>query len=337
MLAPIAAERPTIVLGGVLRVPVRRRQGTIAEAVRRLDEAGVGIDDVAVHRPTLDDVFLALTGHAAEEADEEARPTAARRRDDRLRYAVSDTLVLAERNLLRIPRAPDLLISFTVQPIMFVLLFAYVFGGAITRPGFDYIDFLMPGIIAQTMAFGGFVTALGLADDLKKGLIDRFRSLPMARSAVLAGRTLADVATNMISLAIMIIVGLHRRLLVRRAACPDPRRHRPDAALRLRLLLDLRLVGLTASSPESAQALGFILIFPLTFISSAFVPVDSMPAGLQTFAEANPFTTVVNAMRALCLGAPAGNEVWGAVALVARHRDHLCPLSVARYRRAVTR
>ena len=122
--------------------------------------------------------------------------------------AVSDTLVLARRNLLRIPRAPDLLLSFTVQPVMFVLLFVYVFGGAIETPGFeDYTDFLMPGIIVQTMSFGGFVTALGLAEDLKKGLIDRFRSLPMSRSAVLAGRTLADVATNIVSLAVMISVG----------------------------------------------------------------------------------------------------------------------------------
>ena len=125
-----------------------------------------------------------------------------------LAMAVSDTMVLARRNLLRIPRAPDLLLSFTVQPIMFVLLFVYVFGGAISTPGYDYVDFLMPGIIVQTMAFGGFVTALGLAEDLKKGLIDRFRSLPIARSAVLAGRTLADVATNVISLVIMLVVGI---------------------------------------------------------------------------------------------------------------------------------
>ena len=126
-----------------------------------------------------------------------------------LSYAFSDTMVLARRSLLRIPRAPDLLLSFTVQPIMFVLLFVYVFGGAIETPGYDdYVDFLMPGIIVQTMSFGGFVTALGLAEDLKKGLIDRFRSLPMARSAVLGGRTLADVATNLLSLAVMIAVGL---------------------------------------------------------------------------------------------------------------------------------
>src|SRR5713226_6285724 len=117
-----------------------------------------------------------------------------------MRRLVSDTMIIAERNLVRLPRAPDLLLAFTVQPIMFVLLFAYVFGGAIPTPGHSYIDFLIPGILVQTMAFGGFVTAMGIAEDLRKGLIDRFRSLPMARSAVLAGRTLSDIATNAISI-----------------------------------------------------------------------------------------------------------------------------------------
>ena len=125
-----------------------------------------------------------------------------------LRYGVSDTLVLARRSLLRIPRQPDLLVGFTVQPILFVLLFVYVFGGAIQTPGFDYVDFLMPGIIVQSICFGGFVTALGLADDLKKGLMDRFRSLPMTRSALLTGRTLGDVVTNVFQLVVMLAVGL---------------------------------------------------------------------------------------------------------------------------------
>jgi len=253
-----------------------------------------------------------------------------------VRYAAADTMVIAHRNLLRIPRAPDLLISFTVQPIMFVLLFAFVFGGAIDTPGFDYIDFLMPGIVAQTMAFGGFVTALSLADDLKKGLIDRFRSLPMARSAVLAGRTLADVATNMLSLAIMVAVGLIIGFTFHASALEVA------AGVGLMLLFGFAfswifaMFGLLASSPESAQAMGFIIIFPLTFISSAFVPVESMPAGLQWFAEVNPFTVVVDAMRALWLGAPAGNSVWGAVAWSVGIIAVVAPLAVSRYRRAVT-
>jgi ABC transporter DrrB family efflux protein len=252
-------------------------------------------------------------------------------------YTVSDTMVLAKRSLLRIPRAPDLLLSFTVQPIMFVLLFVYVFGGAIATPGFDdYADFLMPGIVAQTMSFGGFVTALGLAEDLKKGLIDRFRSLPMSRSAVLAGRTLADVATNMISLTIMIAVGL----IVGFWFSSSP----PEVVAGIGLMLlfgyafswIFAYCGLVASSGESAQAIGFIVIFPITFISSAFVPVDSMPSWLQPIAENNPFTTVVDAMRALWVDSPAGNDIWGAVLWCLGLIAVFAPLSVARYRRAVS-
>ena len=114
-----------------------------------------------------------------------------------MRRLVTDTLIIAERNLIRLPRAPELLIAFTIQPIMFVLLFRYVFGGAIRTPGYSYVDFLIPGIIAQNTAFGGFATALGLNEDVSKGLIDRFRSLPMSRAAVLGGRTLSDIATNL--------------------------------------------------------------------------------------------------------------------------------------------
>ena len=255
-----------------------------------------------------------------------------------LRYAVSDTLVLAKRSLLRIPRAPDLLLSFTVQPIMFVLLFAYVFGGAIDTPGYSYIDFLMPGIIVQTMSFGGFVTALGLSEDLRKGLVDRFRSLPMSRGALLAGRTLADVATNTLSIAIMLVVGV-----IAGFGFDAPLAH-IVAGILLLLLFGyafswvFAFVGLTSSSPESAQALGFIVIFPLTFVSSAFVPVESMPAALLAFAEVNPFTIVVDAMRHLFLGADVGDyTVVGAVAWSLGLTAVLAALSVNRYKRAVVR
>ncbi len=254
-----------------------------------------------------------------------------------LRNGLADTLVLAKRSLLRIPRAPDLLLSFTVQPIMFVLLFAYVFGGAIATPGYSYIDFLMPGIIVQTMSFGGFVTALGLSEDLKKGLIDRFRSLPMSRAAVLAGRTLSDIATNSISIAVMLVVGT-----IAGFSFDAPLTH-IAAGILLLLLFGyafswvFAFVGLTSSSPEAAQSLGFIVIFPLTFVSSAFVPVESMPAALQAFAEVNPFTIVVDAMRSLFLGAPAGNNVWGAVAWSLGIIAVFATLSVAKYKRAVVR
>ena len=254
-----------------------------------------------------------------------------------LGYAVSDSLVLARRNLKRIPRQPDLLISFTVQPIMFLLLFAYVFGGAIRTPGYDYIDFLLPGIIAQSMTFGGFVTAIGLTDDLRKGLIDRFRSLPMSRAAVLAGRTLADVATNVVQLTLMLVVGLLVGFNF------DSSAPKIVAGILLMLLFGyafswvFAFIGLRSSSPESAQALGFIAIFPLTFASSAFAPPSSMPDGLRAFAENNPFSTIVDALRHLWLGAPAGNDVWAAAAWSIGLIAVFSVLAVNGYRKAVAK
>ncbi|HTU13804.1 MAG TPA: ABC transporter permease [Solirubrobacterales bacterium] len=251
-----------------------------------------------------------------------------------MKRLISDTLVIAERNLIRLPRAPDLLLAFTVQPIMFLLLFVYVFGGAIVTPGYDYKDFLLPGIIVQNIAFGGFVTAVGLNEDLSKGLIDRFRSLPMARPAVLAGRTLADVATNFLSVVILTVTGLV--IGFRFDNGPG------EVILGIILLLlfgyafswVFAWLGLLVSSPESANSVGFIAVFPLTFISSAFVPVDSMPGALQWFAEINPFTVVVDAMRALWVGAPAGNSVWGAFAWSFIILAIFSPLAVAKYRAA---
>jgi ABC transporter DrrB family efflux protein len=251
-----------------------------------------------------------------------------------MRRLVSDTMIIAERNLMRLPRAPELLLAFTVQPIMFLLLFRYVFGGAIKTPGYSYVDFLIPGIIVQNIAFGGFVTALGLNEDVHKGLIDRFRSLPMARPAVLAGRTISDIITNALSLTILLITGViigfafHTSFL--------------DAIVGVGLLLlfgyafswFFAFVGLLTSTPESANSVAFIAVFPLTFISSAFVPVSSMPDVLRAFATVNPFTIVVNAMRHLWLGAPAHNYVWGSVVWSFVIIAAFSPLAVARYRRA---
>ena len=255
-----------------------------------------------------------------------------------LRFAFSDMVILAERSLRRIQRQPDLLTGFTIQPVMFVLLFVWVFGGAIATPGYEnYTDFLLPGIIVQTMAFGGFVTALGLAEDLKKGLIDRFRSLPMARSAVLTGRTLADVGTNSLSLLTMIVVGL----IVGFSFHSSP--VEVVAGIALMLLIGYAFswvfayIGLIVSSPESANAFGFILIFPLTFASSAFVPPETMPDWLQTFAaDINPFSTMVDAARALFVGGPHGNDVWASVLWCVGLVAFFGFLAVRRYRTTVS-
>ena len=252
-------------------------------------------------------------------------------------YAISDTLVLALRALRRIPRNPELLTAYTLQPVMFTLLFVVVFGGAIATPGYDdYAEFLIPGIIVQQMSFGGFATALGLVEDLKKGLVDRFRSLPMSRMAVLTGRTLSDIAMNAIALTVMIAVGYITGFSFTTSA--------PEVigGIALCLLVGYAFswvfacVGLYAKTTEAANSFGFIAIFPLTFASSAFVPPETMPDWLQTFAaDINPFSIMVDAVRALFVGAPAGNDIWGAVAWSVGLIAVFGTLAVRRYRTAV--
>ena len=252
--------------------------------------------------------------------------------------AASDTLVLARRNLARIPRQPDLLIAYTIQPIMFTLLFVYVFGGAISTPGFDYVDFLMPGIIVQSIAFGGFVTALGLSEDVSKGLIDRFRSLPMSRAAVLLGRTTSDIPLNCLSLVVLFAVGFLAGFNFNDTTAGQ-------IVLGIVLLLFMgyafswvfAIVGLFSSTPETANSIGFTVLFPLTFASSVFVPAASMPDGLRQFAEANPFTTWADAVRSLWLGIPAGTDVWMSFVWCVAITAVFAPLAVARYRKVAAK
>jgi ABC-2 type transport system permease protein len=255
-----------------------------------------------------------------------------------LAATASDTLVLARRSLKRIPRQPDLLVAYTIQPVMFVLLFVYVFGGAINSGHFDYVDFLMPGIIVQSIAFGGFVTALGLSDDVRKGLIDRFRSLPMSRAAVLTGRTFSDIVLNCLSLIVLFSVGFIAGFNFIDASAGD-------IVLGIVLVLLLgyafswifALVGLLSSTPETANSIGFTFLFPLTFASSIFVPASTMPDGLRQFAEANPFTTISDAMRSLWLGTPAHTDVWMSFVWCVVLIAVFAPLAVWRYRRVAAK
>jgi ABC-type multidrug transport system permease subunit len=250
----------------------------------------------------------------------------------------SDTRVLARRNLMRIPRQPDLLIAYTIQPVMFTLLFVYVFGGAIDTGPFDYVDFLMPGIIVQSIAFGGFVTALGLSEDVQKGLIDRFRSLPMSRAAVLLGRTTSDIPLNCLSLVVLFAVGFLAGFNFNDTTAGQ-------VVLGMVLLLFFgyafswifALVGLYSSTPETANSIGFTLIFPLTFASSVFVPAATMPDGLRQFAQANPFTTVADAVRSLWLGTPAHTDVWMSFIWCTVLTAVFAPLAVARYRKVAAK
>src|SRR3954469_22270101 len=227
----------------------------------------------------------------------------------KLSWARKDTLALGKRNLLHYTRVPQLLVFTFVQPIMFVLLFRYVFGGTIHIPGLSYVNYLMPGIFGQTVVFGATSTAIGLAEDLGGGIIERFRSLPMVRMSVLAGRTGADLVRNTGVVLVMLAVGI----------CVGFRPAGGLIRITLACLLILTFafalswimanVGLKVANGEAAQAVAFPLLFPLTFASSAFVPVNSMPGWLQVWAANQPVTLVVNAARGLMLGPEASAKL----------------------------
>ncbi|MDT0308073.1 ABC transporter permease [Streptomyces sp. DSM 44917] len=229
------------------------------------------------------------------------------------RQALHDSLVVARRNLLRMMRIPEIVVFGLVQPIMFVVLFAYVFGGSINIPGAGldadaYREFLMAGIFAQTVTFATAGASAGIAEDMQKGVIDRFRSLPMARGAVLTGRTIADLTQTLVTLIVLALVAfavgwrIHDGVL------------NALAAFGLLLLLGYAftwigaLIGLSVRSPEAATSGGLVWLFPLTFISIAFVPSENMPGWLQPVAEWNPFSATVLAARELFGNLPAGYE-----------------------------
>jgi ABC-2 type transport system permease protein/oleandomycin transport system permease protein len=232
----------------------------------------------------------------------------------RVARAVRDGATVTWRNLIGYVRIPQALVFSTVQPIVLVLMFRYVFGGAIRVPGLDYVDYMIPGVFAQAIAFGAVGTAIALADDMQKGLIERFRSLPMARSAVLAGRTTAELCRNVLVIAIMAVVGVLVGF-----------RYHTNALAFLAGILVLLLfgyalswvfatVGLSAANAEVAQAKSFPLLFPLIFASSAFVPVATMPGWLQAFARNQPVSVTIDAARALMLGGPTAMPVIKALA-----------------------
>jgi ABC-2 type transport system permease protein len=254
-----------------------------------------------------------------------------------LSYTVSDALAMTRRNLIRYVRIPTLLVFSTVQPIMFVLLFAYVFGGAIRGlpPGEKYIDFLMPGIFVQTVVFGSTQTGVGLAEDLSKGMIERFRSLPMARSAVLAGRTLGDSVRNTLVVVLMTLVGVIIGFRIHTGVLP--------ALLALVVAVGFGFafswisatIGLAVHDVESAQTAGFIWVFPLTFASSVFVPLKTMPGWLQAFARVNPITTTVNALRALTFGGATTRPLLYSLAWIVGILAVFMPFATRTYRKVV--
>jgi ABC transporter DrrB family efflux protein len=250
--------------------------------------------------------------------------------------ALTDGWVVTKRNLIKIKRIPDLLIFSTIQPIMFVLLFAYVFGGAVKGSlpnGVDYIDFLLPGIFVQSVAFRATQTAVGLSEDLERGVIDRFRSMPMARSAVLIGRTVADLVRNVLIIGLMTVVGYligfrFQAGLGNALACVAV-----VSAFGFALSWLFAFVALTVRGAEASQSAGFVVIFPLVFASSVFVPVASMPDWLQAFAEVSPVTLTANAARTYALYGGVPGSLGGAAAWIIGVLAIFIPLCVWRYRR----
>ncbi|HEY7356331.1 MAG TPA: ABC transporter permease [Ktedonobacterales bacterium] len=258
-------------------------------------------------------------------------------RRSRIYWTIADALVLAKRQLKQIPRIPEELVFSTIQPIMFVLLFRYVFGGAIAVTGTTYVNYLMAGIFVQTIAFGSTSTGIGIAQDLQRGLVDRFRSLPMSRSAVLMGRTIADLVRNTFVVLVMIVVGL----LVGFRPAGSVLGWIAGGALLLLFGFALSwlgaLIGLSVRSVEAAQSAGFIWLFPLTFASSAFVQTSSMPDWLRAFADHQPLTLVINSVREFILGQPVGVEGWQALVWCLGILIAFAPLAVWAYGRRTSR
>jgi ABC transporter DrrB family efflux protein len=329
----------------------------VEEAAAGLRRAQIGVSDIGLRRPTLDDVFLQLTGAPPSQNGGGPSPRARRRlrpqppdpgvpaprrpvlrqrlpSPQAVRSAITDTAVVTGRNLRHFIRQPDLLVFSTIQPVLFVLLFVYVFGGAIGRSlphGVAYVDFLLPGVFVQSVTFGASQTAVGLKEDLTRGVVDRFRSMPMARSAVLAGRTVADLVRNILIIGLMIAVGylVGFRFLggvAGAVACIAV-----VAAFGFALSWIFAFVALTVRGAETAQTAGFVVIFPLVFASSVFVPVSTFPDWLQAFAKINPVTVTADAARSLALFGTPGS-LGAAVAWIGGLLAVFIPLSVWRYR-----
>jgi ABC transporter DrrB family efflux protein len=254
---------------------------------------------------------------------------------EQARWAVSDTLTITRRNLLVWTRVPAYLVFTVIQPVLFVLMFRYVFGGAIpvNVPG-GYVNFLLPGILGQTAAFATFGTAIALAQELKKGVIDRLKSMPMARSAVLAGRLVADTARMLVTILIVLGVGYAVGFRFENGVVPAVGMVVLATVFGLAICCISAFTGLAIGDEESVQAFGLIWLFPLTFLSSAFVPISTMPGWLQAFANNQPVTYVIDSMRGMALGFPFAANLWKSIAWLVAIFVVFLPLAVRAYRRA---
>jgi len=250
-----------------------------------------------------------------------------------MNQTLSDILVMTKRNLTKYKRIPQLLVFSTIQPVMFLLLFTYVFGGAIKTGTTNYIFYLLPGILVQTVLFGAMQTGIGLVDDVSKGMIERFRSLPMARSAVLAGRTISDMIRNVFVIFLMVAVGYIIGFRIEHGWFNFMGAVLIMLAFGFAFSWVSATIGLAVKTPETAQVAGLIWVFPLAFGSSIFVPIESMSKGIRVFAEHNPITYVVDTVRGLLLGTPIGNNLWYSLIWITAIMIVFVPLAINRYRK----
>jgi ABC transporter DrrB family efflux protein len=338
-------------------LPAEKGPATLRAALDRLGDAGVALEDIGIRRPSLDDVFLSLTEHspidqaASAAPDNLASPLPSTVSSDGGREqlvlpsepvfvpapalrlaALRDTAVVTRRNLKRIARTPRLLAVSSIQPVMFVLLFRYVFGGAIHTPGGSYINYLVPAILLQATLFGA-TTAVAMSTDLAGGMIERFRSLPMARSAVLAGRALADIARSVSVVALVLLVSLLIGFRFHNGAAQALGALVLALAFGFAFIWLFALVGMLVKDPETAQLAGFLPIFPLIFASAAFVPVKTMPSWLQGFANVQPVSVTIDAIRALTEGGQVGHWLWQSLVWIVGLLLIVVPLAVRQYRK----
>ena len=251
-----------------------------------------------------------------------------------MKQAFADALTMTWRNLKGMSRNPQVILFSTFQPVIFVLTFRYVFGGSIQVPGVNYVNFLMPGVFVQSVAFGGMNTAAGLADDMSKGMIERFRSLPMARSAVLAGRVVADLTRNIGVVLLMVGVGFLVGFRLEGSIAQFALAMGLLVAFAFGVSFVFALIGLVASNAEAAQALGFPILAILVFASTAFVPLEGMPGWLQAYNKVQPVSVTVAAIRGLTLGTATATQILAALAWAAVLAALFGPLAVRVYRRA---
>ena len=249
--------------------------------------------------------------------------------------AIRHTLVIMRRNLLHIRSDPEQLVGMTIQPLMFLVLFVYVFGGAIAGSSREYLQYALPGILIQGIAFTGFQTALGLNVDFQRGVIDRFRSLPISRSSVVGGRIMADTVRVLWGVLIIAGFGVALGFRFHGGFAGSIGSLALSTLFGVAVCWPMAFTGIAAKSPEAVNTWGFMIILPLTFASSVFAPPSSMPGWLASFVKVNPITKVVDATRGLMLGGPVARTLWQALAWIAAIIAVFAPLAISKYRRRV--